>query len=157
MKVAIGADHAGFELKNEIKKFIRELGHDVEDLGAHQYDGADDYPDTTAPVAQAVRDGKFDRGIVICGSGVGASIVANKFRGVRAAMCHDTYSAAQGVEHDDMNVICMGSRVIGSSLAREVVKAFLQAKMDPHPRFKRRLDKLLFIESNETHSLTPSA
>ncbi len=152
MKVAIGADHAGLDLKNEVKEFVRSLGHQVEDLGAHQFDGSDDYPDTTAPVAQAVRDRKSDRGIVICGSGVGASIVANKFRGVRAAMCHDTYSAAQGVEHDDMNVLCMGSRVVGSALAKEVVRSFLNAKMDPHPRFKRRLDKLLAIEAKETHT-----
>ncbi len=150
MKVAVGADHAGFELKNEIKKFITELGHEVKDYGALEFEATDDYPDTTAPVARAVRDRETDRGVVICGSGVGASIVANKFRGVRAAMCHDTYSAAQGVEHDDMNVVCIGSRVIGSALAREVVRAFLNANMDKHPRFKRRLDKLLTIEANET-------
>ena len=154
MRVAVGADHAGFELKNEVKKFVRELGHEVEDMGAHEFDGADDYPDLTTPVARAVREKKADRGIVICGSGVGASIVANKFRGVRAAMCHDTYSAAQGVEHDDMNVLCMGSRVIGPALAREIVRAFLGATMNPHPRFKRRLDKLLVIEADETGALT---
>ena len=108
MKVAIGADHAGYELKNEMAKFIRGLGYEVTDLGAHQFDASDDYPDLAAPVAREVQASKADKGIVICGSGVGASIVANKFKGVRAAMCHDTYSAAQGVEHDDMNVLCMG-------------------------------------------------
>jgi ribose 5-phosphate isomerase B len=154
MRVAIGADHAGFELKNELAKFIREMGHDVTDLGAHRYDGSDDYPDLAAPVARTVREGAADRGIVICGSGVGASIVANKFRGVRAAMCHDTYSASQGVEHDDMNVLCMGSRVIGTALAQEVVRSFLRAKMDPHPRFKRRLEKLNAIEAQEAGQLT---
>ncbi len=148
MRVAIGADHAGFELKNEVKKFIAGLGYEVKDLGAHEFVATDDYPDTTAPVARAIRDGQADRGVVICGSGVGASIVANKFKGVRAAMCHDTYSAAQGVQHDDMNVLCMGSRVIGPSLAMEVVRAFLQSEMDPHPRFKRRLDKVLAIEAD---------
>jgi ribose 5-phosphate isomerase B len=150
MKIAIGADHAGFELKNEIRDFARELGHDVTDLGALTFDATDDFPDLTAPVAAGVRDRRFERGIVICGSGVGASIVANKYRGVRAAMCHDTYSAAQGVQHDDMNVLCMGARVIGVSLAREIVKSFLGASLDPHPRFKRRLDKVLRIEAQET-------
>lgn len=149
MKVAIGADHAGFELKTELAKFIRGLGYDVTDLGAHQFDAADDYPDLAAPVAREVQARKADKGIVICGSGVGASIVANKFKGVRAAMCHDTYSAAQGVEHDDMNVLCMGSRVIGVALAQEIVRAFLKANMDPHPRFRRRLEKLLAIEARE--------
>lgn len=149
MKVAIGADHAGFELKNELAKYVRELGHEVADLGAHVFDAADDYPDQAAPVARAVRDRKAERGIIVCGSGVGASIVANKFRGVRAAMCHDTYSAAQGVQHDDMNVVCLGSRVVGPAVAREVVRAFLGATMDPHPRFRRRLDKLLEIEAGK--------
>ncbi len=149
MKVAIGADHAGYELKNEMAKFIRGLGYEVTDLGAHQFDASDDYPDLAAPVAREVQASKADKGIVICGSGVGASIVANKFKGVRAAMCHDTYSAAQGVEHDDMNVLCMGSRVIGIALAQEIIKAFLKAKLDTHPRFRRRLEKLLAIESSE--------
>jgi len=149
MKVAIGADHAGFELKNELAKYVHGLGHEVADLGAHVFDASDDYPDLAAPVARAVRDRKAERGIIVCGSGVGASIVANKFRGVRAAMCHDTYSAAQGVQHDDMNVVCLGSRVVGPAMAREVVKAFLAATMDPHPRFRRRLDKLLEIEAGK--------
>lgn len=145
----MGADHAGFDLKNELAKYVRELGHEVSDLGAHTFDPADDYPDQAAPVARAVRDRKAERGIIICGSGVGASIVANKFHGVRAAMCHDTYSAAQGVQHDDMNVVCLGSRVIGPAVAREVARAFLGATLDPHPRFKRRLDKVLAIEAGE--------
>jgi ribose 5-phosphate isomerase B len=150
MKVAIGADHGGFELKKELVKLISELGHETLDLGAHQYDGDDDYPDFSEPVARAVQDGSAERGIILCGSGVGASVVANKFRGVRAAVCHDTYSAAQGVEHDDMNVLCMGARVVGGSLAAELAKAFLNAKMDSHPRFMRRLNKLNAIEARES-------
>ena len=152
MRVAIGADHGGFELKKELVKLIGELGHDVIDLGAYKYDGEDDYPDLAAPVAKAVQDGTAERGIILCGSGVGASVAANKFRGVRAAVCHDTYSAAQGVQHDDMNVLCMGARVVGSALATELTKAFLNAKMDSHPRFKRRLDKLNAIEARELGS-----
>jgi ribose 5-phosphate isomerase B len=150
MKVAIGADHGGFELKKELVKLIGSLGHEAMDLGAHQYDADDDYPDLSEPVAKAVQTGSADRGIILCGSGVGASVAANKFRGVRAAVCHDTYSAAQGVEHDDMNVLCLGARVVGGSLAAELTKAFLAAKMDSHPRFTRRLNKLNAIEARES-------
>ena len=150
MKVAIGADHGGFELKIELVRLIGTLGHEAMDLGAHSYDGDDDYPDLSEPVARAVQNGSADRGIILCGSGVGASVAANKFRGVRAAVCHDTYSAAQGVEHDDMNELCLGARVVGGSLAAELTKAFLNAKMDSHPRFKRRLNKLNAIEARES-------
>ena len=150
MKVAIAADHAGLPLKSEIVEFVRKLGHEPVDLGAHEFDPNDDYPDFAALVAEAVQDGKADRGILTCGSGVGACVAANKFRGVRAAICHDTYSAAQGVQHDDMNVLCVGARVIGSATAESLVRAFLTAELDPHPRFKRRLDKLAAIEKANT-------
>lgn len=146
MRVAIGADHGGIALKLELVAHIKNLGHTVTDLGAHLLDNDDDFPDFAVPVARAVAEGKADRGIVLCGSGVGASIVANKVAGVRAAICHDTYSAHQGVEHDDMNVLCLGARVIGPAPAREIVKAFLDARLDPHPRFRRRLDKVLAVE-----------
>lgn len=147
MKVAIAADHAGLPLKPEIIDLVRSLGHEPVDLGAYELDPADDYPDFAALVAKAVQDGTADRGILGCGSGVGACVTANKYRGIRAAICHDTYSAAQGVEHDDMNILCFGARIIGPETARSLVKAFLAASFDPHPRFKRRLDKVLAIEA----------
>ncbi len=150
MRVAIAADHAGLPLKPEIVEHVRKLGHEPVDLGAHELDPNDDYPDFAALVAQAVQDGKADRGIIGCGSGVGASVAANKFKGVRAAICHDTYSAAQGVQHDDMNVLCFGARIIGPETAKALVSAFLGANMDPHPRFQRRLDKVLAIEAENS-------
>jgi len=146
MRIAIGADHRGFHLKNELVTFLRGLGHDVEDLGAHTLDPGDDYVDTSLTVARAVANGRADRGIILCGSGVGSSVTADKLPGVRAAVCHDTYSAAQGVQHDDMNVLCLGAQVVGPALARELVTAFLGATLDPHPRFRRRLDKLQKVE-----------
>ena len=149
MKVAIGADHGGYALKAEIAQLVGLLGHQVTDLGAHELDSDDDYPDLAAPVARSVQSGEADRGIIICGSGVGAAIVASKFRGVRGSVCHDTYSAAQGVEHDDMNVLCLGARVIGIAPAQQIVTAFLGAKLDHHPRFRRRLDKLSRIEDEQ--------
>ncbi len=149
MKVAIGADHGGYEIKADIAQLVGSLGHQVTDLGAHELDSDDDYPDLAAPVARSVQNGEADRGIIICGSGVGAAIVASKFRGVRASVCHDTYSAAQGVEHDDMNVLCLGARVIGIAPAQQIVTAFLGAKLDHHPRFRRRLDKLSRIEDEQ--------
>ena len=150
MKVAIAADHAGLPLKPEIVDFVRNLGHEPVDLGAHTLDPNDDYPDFAALVARAVQEGSADRGIIGCGSGVGASVAANKFRCIRAAVCHDTYSAAQGVEHDDMNILCIGARVIGPATAQSLVAAFLGASFDPHPRFQRRLDKLIAIETENT-------
>jgi ribose 5-phosphate isomerase B len=154
MKVAIGADHGGYEIKSEIARLVGSLGHQVADLGAHELDSDDDYPDLAAPVARSVQNGEADRGIVICGSGIGASITASKFRGVRASVCHDTYSAAQGVEHDDMNVLCLGARVIGIAPAQQIVTAFLGAKLDHHPRFRRRLDKLSRIEDEQMPATT---
>ena len=146
MKIAISGDHAGLELKNHIKDYVSGLGHEPVDHGAFKYDADDDFPDFAAPVARAVADNDADRGIIVCGSGVGASVAANKIPGVRAAMCHDTYSAAQGVQHDDMNVLCLGARVVGVALAEALVDAFLAATMDPHPRFQRRLDKVNKLE-----------
>ena len=148
MKVAVGADHAGFELKGEIVKWLESEGHQVDDTGAHEFDPDDDYPDFAVAVAGSIRSGQSERGIVICGSGVGACITANKVKGIRACLCHDTYSARQGVEHDDMNVVCIGGRVIGIELTKVVLEAFLNARFLPEPRFQRRLDKLNKVERN---------
>ena len=152
MRVAVGADHAGFNLRETVISTIEAAGHQVIDLGAHSYDAEDDYPDRAAPVAEAVQSGDADRGIIVCGSGIGAAVTANKFRGVRASICHDTYSAAQGVEHDDMNVLCIGGRVVGEAIATELVKAFLSAQMGDEVRFQRRLDKLIAIEAANFNS-----
>jgi ribose 5-phosphate isomerase B len=151
MRVALAADHAGAALKDEIARRLRDggLDHVVIDLGGNGSDPQDDYPDFAAKIGLAVRDGQADRGILICGSGVGASVAANKIRGVRTAVCHDTYSAHQGVEHDDMNVLTLGSRVIGPEPAWECVVAFLAATFSGEPRHRRRLDKVLAIEAAE--------
>src|SRR5262252_8913996 len=125
MRVAFASDHAGFELKNSLLETARSRGFDVLDAGAFHYDAADDYPDFAEAIGNAVRDGKADRGVLICGSGVGASIAAAKMRGIRAAVCHDAYSAHQGVEHDNMNVLVLGARIIGSELARDLMVSFL--------------------------------
>jgi ribose 5-phosphate isomerase B len=146
MRIAIGADHGGYPLKVEAIEWVRGWGQEVWDAGAHQYDAADDYPDFARAVAEAVAGGRAERGIIICGSGVGASIVANKVRGVRAGLCHDTYSARQGVEHDDMNVLCLGARIIGPALAREVVAAFVEARFSGEERHARRLAKVRAME-----------
>ena len=146
LRVALGADHGGFPLKAELLPWLFSQGYEVLDLGAHELDSADDYPDFAEAVAQAVASGQAQRGILICGSGVGASIAANKVPGVRACLCHDTYSAHQGVEHDDINVLCLGARVVGSELARELVAAFLKARFTGEERHRRRLEKVLAIE-----------
>lgn len=146
MEIAVSADHAGFELKELVAPWLRSVGHEVVDLGAYQLDPEDDYPDFAAAVAEAVSSGKAKRGVVICGSGVGATISANKVPGIRACLCHDTYTGHQGVEHDDMNIICMGARVIGLELCKEILSAFLSASFIPEPRFQRRLDKLNQLE-----------
>ena len=145
LTVAIGADHGGFALKKELVSRLGE-SYEVLDLGARELDPTDDYPDFVRIVTQAVISGRAERGIIICGSGVGAAIAANKVPGVRAAICHDTYSAHQGVEHDDMNVLCLGARVIGSELARELAIAFLEARFTGEERHRRRLEKVLAIE-----------
>ncbi|HEX9426772.1 MAG TPA: ribose 5-phosphate isomerase B [Candidatus Polarisedimenticolia bacterium] len=146
MKVAIGGDHAGLALKSVLAEVARGAGHDVLDLGAARYDADDDYPDFAAAVGRAVAEGRAERGILVCGSGVGASVAANKIRGVRAGLCHDTYSAHQGVEHDDVNVLCVGARVIGEALAREILLAFLGARFSGEPRHARRLKKTIDLE-----------
>ena len=146
MTVAIGADHAGFELKRLLVEYVRSLGHDVHDAGTNSTDAVD-YPDFARAVGDRVVAGEAARGIVICGSGVGASVAANKIRGVRAAICHDTYSAHQGVEHDDMNVLVLGSRIIGSALAQELTAAFLNAEFSREERHARRLAKVMAIEA----------
>ena len=147
MRVAVGGDHAGFEMKNLIAEHVRALGHTVVDAGAYEYDALDDFPDFSEAVAVRVADGRAERGLIVCGSGVGASVAANKVRGVRAGLCHDTYSARQGVEHDDMNVVCIGARIIGEELAKEVVNAFLSASfIEEEEKYVRRLNKVLAIE-----------
>jgi ribose 5-phosphate isomerase B len=145
LSIAFGADHGGFTLKNDILKRIQD-SYEVLDLGAHTFNSADDYPDFACAVARVVASGKAERGIIICGSGVGACIVANKIPGIRACLCHDTYSARQGVEHDNMNILCLGARIIGIELAAEIVTAFLGARFSAEERHCRRLEKILAIE-----------
>ena len=142
MRVAVGADHAGFALKQQVLEWLKQSGHDVVDVGALAYDPVDDYPDSAVAVAEAVRDGRAERGIILCGSGIGAGMAANKIRGIRAGVCHDTYSAHQGVEHDDMNVLCLGGRIIGVEPAREIVNAFLSATFIDEEKYRRRLGKI---------------
>ncbi|HLD50479.1 MAG TPA: ribose 5-phosphate isomerase B [bacterium] len=151
VRVAVGSDHAGFEMKQFFLPLIREKGHEVSDLGTHDTKPVD-YPDFAEAVGKAVRERKADRGIVICGSGVGASIAANKISGIRAALCHDTYSAHQGVEHDDMNVLVLGARIIGLELAKELVFSFLNAHFTQEERHKRRLEKIKTLEAHHDRS-----
>lgn len=146
MRIAVGSDHAGYALKEHLASWLAESGHAVYDLGTHSTDPVD-YPDYAAAVGQAVLDGRADRGIVICGSGAGASIAANKLQGIRAGVAHDVYSAHQMVEHDDVNVLCLGSRVIGQALAEDLVNTFIAAKFDRDDRHVRRLDKIKAMEA----------
>jgi ribose 5-phosphate isomerase B len=147
MNIVMGADHAGFEMKEQFRQELAQAGHQVIDAGAYAFVKTDDYPDFAAAVGQAVASGQAARGILICGSGVGACIAANKVKGVRACLCHDIYSATQGVEHDDMNVLCLGSLIVGPALARKLIDGFLTAEFQPEPRFQRRLDKVLAMET----------
>ncbi len=147
MRVAIAADHAGSFLLEPVLEEVRRLGHEVLDLGTHDAVTPDDYPDRAADLASALTQGRAERGILICGSGVGASVAANKVRGIRAAVCHDTYSAHQGVEHDQMNVLCLGARVIGEALALELLRAFLAASFSGEQRHQRRVQKIAAMES----------
>jgi ribose 5-phosphate isomerase B len=148
MKLVIGSDHAGFALKEEVRAYLAKAGHEVADLGAYSGDNPDDYPDFAEKVGEALKRGDAPRGILICGSGVGLCVAANKIPGIRAGMCHDTYSAHQGVEHDDMNVCVLGARIIGSALAFEVVDRFVGAKfIGTEERFVRRFKKVLAIEA----------
>jgi len=145
MKLVIGSDHAGFRLKNAMGDVVRSLGHGVLDVGAYN-ENPSDYPDYAEAVGRAVREGRADRGILICGSGIGASVAANKLIGIRAGICHDTYSGHQGVEHDNMNVLVMGSRIVGEKLAEDVVRAFLAANFTNEERHVRRLAKVHALE-----------
>lgn len=145
MRIALGSDHAGFDLKNEIIPVVAELGHETIDVGAYDRNPSD-YPDFAEAVATAVLDGRAERGILICGSGVGVSVAANKVPGIRAGLCHDTYSAHQGVEHDNANVLVLGSRIIGVELAKDLVRTFLAARYSNEDRHRRRLAKVAAIE-----------
>ncbi len=147
MKIALGCDHAGFALKDTVAAQIKLLGHEVVDMGTFSPDSVD-YPDYADKVARAVADGQAQRGILICGSGVGVCIAANKTKGVRACICHDAYTAKQAVEHDGLNVLCLGARIIGPALAEEIVTRFLQAQFSKEERHCRRLHKVLALEKN---------
>jgi ribose 5-phosphate isomerase B len=146
VRIAVAADHAGFPLKERMMDVIREAGHDVVDCGPKELVPGDDYPDYAERVARAIREGRAERAVLICGSGVGASVAASKFNGIRAALCHDTFSAHQGVEDDSMNVLCLGARVVGPSLAEELVVAFLRARFSEAERHVRRLAKVIGFE-----------
>ncbi len=152
MKIGIVADHAGFEPKQQLFKMLTDAGYDVKDYGAFTYEATDDYPDVVLPLGEAIAKGEVDRGIAVCGSGVGVSVAANKIPGVRAALITETYSAHQGVEHDDMNMLCVGGRVIGLVLMWEIIQAYLKASYDGGERFQRRLDKVIAIEHKYTKS-----
>jgi ribose 5-phosphate isomerase B len=151
MRVGIATDHGGFELKEELAVYLRQAGHEVVDMGAHKLTPCDDYPDFVIPLAQAVVAGKVERGIAVCGSGVGASVCANKIPGIRAGLVHDHYSAHQGVEHDDMNILCMGGRVVGPVVAQELADAFLAARFTQEERHVRRLRKVALLEAQPSH------
>lgn len=146
MKIAIACDHGGFPLKQIVIDTVKALGHEAVDLGAHQLDPEDDYPDFARYVGQAIQHRQARRGILVCGSGVGAAVAANKLQGVRAGLCHDTYSARQAVEHDDVNVLCLGARVVGEALALELVRTFLHAGFSNDDRHRRRLEKIQAME-----------
>jgi RpiB/LacA/LacB family sugar-phosphate isomerase len=145
MRLVIGADHAGFELKQQLANHLRERGHEVIDAGTTS-NAPVDYPDFAEAVGTSLRTRQADRGVLVCGSGVGASVAANKIPGIRAGLCHDTYSARQGVEHDDMNVLVLGARVIGSELAKELVERFITAQFTGEERHRRRLEKINSLE-----------
>lgn len=149
MRVGIASDHGGFALKEHMAELLRGSRYEIVDFGAHQLNPADDYPDFVVPLARAVASGEVERGVALCGSGVGASIAANKIPGVRAALIHDVFSAHQGVEDDDMNVFCLGGEVIGSALAWELIEAFLAARFSNAPRHQRRLAKVQALENEE--------
>ena len=151
MRVGIATDHGGFGLKEELAAYLRQEGHEVVDVGAHSLNPGDDYPDFVIPLARAVAEGKVDRGVAVCGSGVGASVCANKIPGVRAGLVQDHYSAHQGVEHDDMNILCMGGRIVGFEVARDLVDAFLAARFTHEERHVRRLSKVASLEALPLH------
>ncbi len=146
MIIGVACDHAGFPAKARVMDVIRALGHDVLDLGVNAPEPPADYPDSAKALGEAIQQGQAQRGILLCGSGVGACVAANKLPGIRAGVCHDTYSAHQGVEHDDMNVLCLGARIIGPELVSELVRAFLNAQFSGEERHVRRLNKVLALE-----------
>jgi len=148
MRIAVGADHAGFPLNERVMETLRAAGHDLEDFGTHDGSTSDDYPDYALAVGSAVRSGRVELGILICGSGAGVSVAANKIRGVRAVLCADTYTAHQSREHDDCNVLCLGARVTGPELALEIVRAFVAARFTGEERHRRRLQKIAQIEED---------
>ena len=150
MRIAVAGDHNGFTMKEAMVAHLDQAGHQVIDLGPESLDPDDDYPDYARVVAKAVVSGRADRGVLVCGSGVGASVAANKVPGIRASVCHDTYSAHQGVEHDDMNVLCLGARIIGLETAREAVDAFIAGRFTGEARHRRRLEKVRALEE-EAH------
>ncbi len=151
MRIAVAGDHAGFEMKQDLAAKLRARGHEVLDLGTHSTDAVD-YPDCAVAVADALLGGKAERGLIVCGSGAGVSIAANKVPGIRASVCHDVYTAHQAVEHDDMNVLCLGARVIGINVAEEIATAFLGATFSGEERHQRRLNKILAIERRHFRS-----
>ena len=151
MIIAVAGDHAGLDLKNFVIDHIKIMGHEVKDYGAYEFDKNDDYPDFVIPLARAVASKEVERGIAVCGSGVGASIVANKIKGVRAALINDTFSAHQGVEDDDMNVLCLGGRLIGTMVAKEIVDSFLNATFTNADRHVRRLNKVNELEETRSN------
>jgi ribose 5-phosphate isomerase B len=151
MKVAVAFDHRGVKLRERLLAEVAALGHEAVDLGTDKAEPRIDYPDKAREVGEAIRTGEAERALLVCGSGVGASVAANKLPGIRAAICHDTYSAHQGVEHDDMNVLCLGSEVVGAALAADLIRAFLAANFQPEERYLRRLQK---IEAMERGAMT---
>lgn len=145
MRIVVGADHAGYDLKEVLAAYLRHRGHEIVDVGTSSDDPVD-YPDYAAALSQAILDGRAERGVLVCGSGVGSSVAANKIPGIRAGLCHNTYSARQGVEHDDMNVLVLGARVIGIEVARELVDSFLGAEFSGEERHRRRVEKIKALE-----------
>ena len=148
MKIALASDHGGFELKKDLLSWLKENNYDVTDLGNKKYDSLDDFPDYAEIISKSIINGETEKGILICGSGVGAAVAANKFKGIRASVCHDIYSAHQGVEHDAMNLLCLGARIIGIQLAKELVIAFINAEYLNEERLNRRMEKIKKFEDN---------
>jgi ribose 5-phosphate isomerase B len=147
MRIAVAFDHRGVKLREKILEVLAELGHEAVDLGTDAPQPRIDYPDKAREIGEAIRSGRAERGVLVCGSGVGASVAASKIPGIRAAICHDAYSAHQGVEHDDMNVLCLGSEVVGAELAADLVRAFLHAEFDGGERYVQRLQKIERLEN----------
>lgn len=149
MRIVIGSDHAGYPLKAEIAEHVRLLGHEVVDVGSYNPDPVD-FPDIARNLTAGIVAGKYDRGLMVCGTGVGAAIAANKVNGIRAAVCHDVHSAHQSVEHDDVNVMCIGAQIVGAWLAKDLITAFLAARFSTEEEFRRRVDKLKKLEAGQT-------